>query len=125
MDTKKVIREFFHHFEKMDVEGMLPLTAPHAIAISPTLGKKEIKSHYQELFSKSKRIKIVIKDIFINPDNPLRAAAFFSWGWESKHGVVLTFDIVIIFEMNAHGKIQEIQIIYDAQAAREAFRKEG
>jgi ketosteroid isomerase-like protein len=125
VDARKIIRDFYHQFEKMDLEAILSLFAPHAIAISPTLGKKEIEPFYRELFAKSKRNKVVIKDIFVNPDHPQRAASFSSWGWETKHGEIMTFEVVVIFEMNTHGKIQQIQIIYDAQAARDALRKEG
>lgn len=126
MDSRKIIRDFYHHFEKMDIEGLIPLFAPHAMIESPTLGKKEPRTFYRELFSKTKRFKINIKDIFVNPDKPHRAAAFLDFGWETKHGGdLMTFDGVVIFEMNPQGKIQHILIIYDAQAAREALRKVG
>jgi ketosteroid isomerase-like protein len=124
MDSRKIIKDFYHQFEKMDLDGLLSLFAPHAIAISPTLGKKEIEPFYRELFTKTKRNKVVIKDIFVNPDHPQRAAAFTSWGWETKHGEIMTFEVVVIFETNPQGKIQQIQIIYDAEAARVALRKE-
>lgn len=92
---------------------------------SPTLGKKEAPAFYRELFSKAKRFKVVIKDIFVNPDKPQRAAAFASFSWETKHGDAMTFESVTIFEMNQQGKIQMIHIIYDAQLARDALRKAG
>lgn len=126
MDARKTIRDFYHHFEKMDLNGLLPLFAPHAKIESPTLGKKEAEPFYRELFSKTKKFKVDIKDIFVNPDKPHRAAVFLSFGWEPKNdNHMMSFQGVVIFEMNPQGKIQSIQIIYDAQAARDAMRKAG
>ncbi len=125
MDARKIIREFYQQFEKMDPEALFPLFAPNARVESPTLGKKEAQAFYRELFSKSRRFKVIIHDIFINPDNPQRAAAFVKFGWETKQGDAMTFEGVIIFEMNPEGKILLVQIIYDAQLAREALRKVG
>lgn len=125
MDMRKTIRDFYHHFEEMDIDGILSLCAPHTMVESPTLGKKEVKPFYQELFSKTKRIKTVLKDIFVNPDKPQRAAAFASFNWETKHGDNMNFESVVIFEMNQQGKIQMLHIIYDAQQARDALRKAG
>jgi len=125
MDARKVIRDFYQQFEKMNLEALLPLFAPHAMVESPTLGKKEYQLFYRELFSKTKRIKVVIKDIFVNPDKPQRAAAFVNFNWDTKHGDAMTFEGVVIFEMNPQGKIQLIHIIYDAQLARDALRKVG
>jgi len=125
MDARKVIRDFYHHFEKMDLEALLPLFAPNAMVDSPTLGKKEAQPFYRELFSKSKRFKVVINDIFVNPDKPQRAAAYVNFSWETKQGDAMTFEGVAIFEMNPQGKIQLIHSIYDAQPARDALRKAG
>jgi hypothetical protein len=75
MDVKKIIQDFYHHFEKIDLNGLLPFFAPHAMVESPTLGKMEAHAFYRELFSKAKRFRVAIKDIFINPDKPQRAAA--------------------------------------------------
>jgi hypothetical protein len=123
VDAKKIIRDFYQHFEKMDLDALLSLFAPHARIESPTLGKMEAQPFYRELFSKTKRFKVVIKDIFINPDKPQRAAAFVNFGWETKQGDAMNFESVTIFELNPQGKIQMIHIIYDAQPARDALRK--
>ncbi|HEY2811224.1 MAG TPA: nuclear transport factor 2 family protein [Rhabdochlamydiaceae bacterium] len=123
MNVKKIIQDFYHHFEKKDLDGLIALFAPHARVESPTLGKMEAQPFYRELFSKTKHFKTTMKDIFINPDNPHRAATFLSASWETKNGDVLAFESVVIFEMNDQGKIQMIHIIYDAQRAREALRK--
>jgi hypothetical protein len=125
MDARKVIRGFYDHFMKMDLDGLLSFFAPHAQVESPALGKMEVKSFYQELFSKTKRFTGELKDIFVNPDNPRRAAAFGKYSWETKHGGTLTFESVVIFEMNQQDKIQMVHIIYDAQQARDALRKTG
>lgn len=126
MDARKVIRDFYHYFEKMDIEGLIPLFAPHAMVNSPTLGKKEAPAFYRELFSKAKRFKVVIHDIFVNPDKPNRLAAYTNFSWETKQGEAMTFEgTVVIFELDPQGKIKFIHIIYDAQRARDALRKAG
>ncbi len=125
MDARKVIKDFYHSFQKMDIEALIPLFAPHAMVESPTLGKMEAQSFYRELFSKTKRFKAVLKDFFVNPDNPHRVAAFGDFGWETKHGDNMNFESVVIFDMNQQDKIQMIHIIYDAQLARDALRKAG
>jgi len=125
MDARKVIRGFFDHFMKMDLDGLLSFFAPDALVESPALGKMEVESFYRELFSKTKRFKGEVKDIFVNPDNPQRAAAFGKYNWETKHGDTLIFESVVIFEMNQQNKIQMVNIIYDAQQARDALRKTG
>lgn len=123
MDIRKIIQEFYHDFEKMDLEKILSCFAPHAMVESPTLGKMEAHQFYRELFSKAKRFKASIKDIFINTDKPHRAAAYADFGWETKQGEVMHFESVCIFEINEHGKIKMLHIIYDAQRAREALLK--
>ncbi len=125
MDARKTLQDFYRHFEKKDLEGLLPLLAPHAMVDSPTLGKKEALAFYRELFSKTKAFKVIIKDLFVNPDKPHRVAAFTTFTWETMHGDKNSFETVVIFEMNPQGKIQHIHIIYDAQPAREALRKVG
>jgi hypothetical protein len=123
MDIRKIIQDFCKHFEKMDLEGLTPMFAQHAIVESPTLGKMEAVPFYRELFSKTKRFKAAIKDIFVNPDKPQRAAAFIDFGWVTKEGDDMGFESVVIFEVNQQGKIQMLHIIYDAQRARDALRK--
>lgn len=125
MDRRKVIRDFYHHFEKMNLEGVLALFDPRAMVHSPTLGKKDAPKFYREMFSKSKQIKVVINDIFINPDQPHRLAAFTNLRWKMKDGEDVNAEVIVIFEINAEGKIQMVHIIYDAQAARDALRKAG
>ncbi len=125
MDARKIIRDFYQHFEKLDLAAVLALFAPHAMVDSPTLGKMEAPAFYRELFSKSKGFKVILKDIFVNPDKPHRAAVFTNFTWQTKHGDKNTFEGIVIFEMNPQGKIQNVQIIYDAQQAREALRKVG
>src|SRR5690348_10941203 len=123
MDVRKIIQEFYHHFEKMDLEKILSCFAPHAMVESPTLGKMEAHLFYRELFSKAKRFKATLKDIFVNPDKPHRTAAYADFGWETKEGHMMYFESVCIFEINEHGKIKMLHIIYDAERARMALRK--
>jgi hypothetical protein len=119
----KTIRDFYNHFEKMDLDGIVTFFTSHATVESPTLGKMEARPFYRELFSKTKHLKTHIKDIFINPDNPHRAAVLGSLSWETKQGDTTHLESVVIFEFNPQGKIEMARIIYDAHKAREAFRK--
>jgi len=125
MDSRKVVRDFYHVFEKLDLKGLLPFFAPHAMVSSPTLGKKEAAPFYRELFSKTKRFKVMIKELFVNPDNPHRIAAFVNFTWETKESEVMVFEGVVIYEITPQGLIQNIEIIYDAQRARDAWKKAG
>lgn len=120
MDARQMIRDFYREFEKQNLKGVLSYFAPHAMIHSPTLGKKEAQIFYQELFSKTKNSNVVIKDLFVNPDNPRRVAAYVSFTF-ARNGFSHSFDGVSIFEMNSHEKIQQVEIIYDAQKAREAL----
>ena len=92
---------------------------------SPTLGKKEASVFYPELFSKTNQIKLVIKDLFVNPDNPHRLAAYvnFAMTWKGEEGRSAIFEGVAIFDLNAQGKIQLVEVIYDAERAREEMAK--
>lgn len=125
MDVTKIVKDFYAKFEKMDLEGVLPLFAPNAMISSPTMGKKTPPVFYKELFSRTTRIRVVIKDILLSPENPNRAAAWTNFGWELKQGDNMTFEGIVIFEINAQGKIESLIVIYDAQLAREALRKAG
>jgi hypothetical protein len=125
MDYRKVAREFYREFEKMNLKGVLSFFAPHAMVHSPTLGKKEASVFYAELFSKTIQIKVVIKDLFVNPDNPHRLAAYvnfeMTWKGEAKRSGM--YEGVAIFDLNAQGKIQHVEVIYDAERAREEMAK--
>ena len=122
MDSRKVVRDFYREFEKQNLQGVLSHFAPHAMVHSPTLGKKDAQSFYKELFSQIKPTKVVIKDLFINPEKPHRVAAYVSFTF-AKNDFSHTFDGVVIFELNSHEKIQLVEIIYDAQKAREIWTK--
>lgn len=121
MDAKKVIQEFYREFESMNLKGVVAFFAPHAMVHSPVLGKKDPQAFYAELFSLTKAIKINLKDIFVNPDKPHRAAAYLTFTMETKKRESMSFDGVVIFELNAQGKIQSVEIIYDAERARKAM----
>lgn len=123
MDSRKIIRDFYHAFEKLDLEGILPLFALEAKIHSPTMGTMDPEPFYRDLFHKTKRIKVVLKDIFVNPDKSFRAAAYINMTWEIKVGSPVVFEGVMIFEMTPQHKIRQIDIIYDAARAREVLAK--
>ena len=95
MDYRKVIRDFYREFEKMNLKWVLSFFAPHAMVHSPTLGI------YPELFSKTNQIKLVIKDLFVNTDNPHRLAAYvnFAMNWKGEEGRSARFEGVAIFDL--------------------------
>lgn len=125
MDYRKVVRDFYREFEKMNLKGVLSFFAPHGMVHSPTLGKKEASVFYPELFSKIHQIKLVMKDLFVNPDNPHRLAAYahIAMTWKGEEAGAAIFEGIAIFDLNAQGKIQLVEVIYDAERAREGMAK--
>jgi hypothetical protein len=120
MDFRKVVRDYSREFENMNTKGLLAFFAPHAKIHSPVFGHKDPSAFYAEAFSRTKSIKVDIKDIYVNPDRPHHLAAHLTFKWELKTAPAMDFEGVVLYDLSPQGKIQRIDIIYDAERARHA-----
>lgn len=120
MDKQGVIKAYFHGLEKVSYEDIIKLFSPNAVVHSPLYGKVEAACFYKELFADTQNSKIVLKNIFVSPDQPNTAAAHFIYSWTMKDGTFVQFECVDLFEF-ALDMIASLTIIYDTYHTRKEF----
>jgi len=121
---QEIIKAYFHGLEASSYNAIIQLFAPEAIIHSPLYGQTAAFKFYKELFSDTESSKIVLKNIFINPEDANTASAHFVYSWTLKDGALVHFDCVDIFEFAPNSdKIQSLTIIYDTYNTRKEFKR--
>lgn len=124
MDKQDVIKAYFRGLEKASYEDIIKLFSPDAVVHSPLYGKVEAVRFYKELFEDTQNSKIVLKNIFISPDQPNTAAAHFIYSWTMKDGTQVQFECVDVFYFALQNDtILSLTIIYDTYRTRKDFAR--
>jgi hypothetical protein len=124
MDKASILKAYFRGLEKSSYQDVIKLFSPKAIVNSPLYGQVEAFVFYKELFSDTNASKILLKNIFINPENPNTAAVHFIYFWTLKDGNEIKFECVDVFDfVPRQDKIQSLTIIYDTYQRRASFSK--
>ena len=112
------IKTYLHHLERGDVSAITALFAPSAKVHSPLFGTMHAAAFYQRLSHETTKSELKDPSVYLHESDPLRAVVSFTYHWTLTSGKTVSFPCVDLFGFNENGRIAELTILYDAQAAR-------
>lgn len=118
--AESISHQYLEALRQADLSSLLELFAPDAQVDSPLYGKQLATDFYRSLFQDTKASELEFLNIFIHADQ-LQFALYFRYHWTMENESKSSFEVVDIIELNEHGKINSLKIIYDTQHTRSAF----
>ncbi|PIN80492.1 hypothetical protein COV16_00820 [Candidatus Woesearchaeota archaeon CG10_big_fil_rev_8_21_14_0_10_34_8] len=118
MNPKQTMKNYVNALNKKSAEECINLFTKDGMVISPIYGEKKAVVFYKQLFDDSSDAQINLLNVFLS-DNKLAGACHFVFNWTLRNGNMVALNLVDVFEFSKNGKIKKLQIIYDAQKARE------
>jgi ABC-type arginine transport system ATPase subunit len=124
ISKEAIVKAYLDNLEADNVEGILSLFAEDGKVVSPIYGIQEARSFYLELSKDTRNSTLHFDGLFMEPDSN-RMVLVFDYEWTMENANRVTFKVVDIIELNGEHKITKLTIIYDADEARSALKKEA
>jgi hypothetical protein len=120
---ERIIKTYAQALKDNDYQTMISLFSQDAQVFSFQVGEKSPSDFFQNLFGKSDRTKVEIKNIFFDLDNKKRAAAYIYIESIWNKQTPIPFEAVDIFEFDQENKIKSLKIILDTYPIRKLKEK--
>jgi|GEM_PF-823103 len=118
MSSEKLIQSYCKALLENDLTAMLLLFSEQATVQSPLYPLMKASDFFRKLFQTTYRTKVKYKNVFSRSLLPGVIAAHLELAGGPKNGVLVEFEAVDIFELDANQKIQRLTIIYDTYPVR-------
>jgi hypothetical protein len=118
-----IVAAYLAAVEAGDVDAMLALFAEGAIVHSPLYGTLPATEFYPALFADTSSATLTLLGTMRGTSvegRPL-LSFLFHFDWRLPNGTSAPFDVVDIAELDDHGLISNIRIVYDTVDVRPAF----
>jgi len=121
MDPRASMLAYLEYLGSADIAGLRSLFAPNAKVLSPLYGELEATAFYDRLMEDTSASSLNLHHHWYD-EKSRRGALFFAYGWDMANGQFAQFDVVDIIDFNHLGEIEKLQIIYDTEATRSAWK---
>lgn len=113
-----IIQQYLAALASGDLELMKGLFRADAIVNSPLYGTMAAEAFYEQLFARTSKSVLRLKDIYNSVTRPSEWIGYFTYEWTLAGGELFTFDVCDLFRIDLErGLIAEVTIIYDTAAA--------
>jgi len=118
-----IVAAYLQAIRDGDAEAMLALFADGAIVHSPLYGTLRAAEFYPTLFADTSSATVTLLGTMRGTSVEGRAllSFLFHFDWVLPGGTPAPFDVVDVAELDDHGRISSIRIIYDTVDVRPAF----
>lgn len=114
MDHKKTIQKYYRRIQAQDYKGILALFSKKGWVVHPVFGKRGAGPFFKRLLSVSVVNRTRIKNLFVDPKQPNRVAAYLSDQVKTNEGEKYAIPhIVHVFDFSKEGTIKQITVIFD------------
>jgi SnoaL-like domain len=118
-------RHATEHLSAGDSEQLISLFASDGVVNSPLYGKLQAKDFYPALFSDTSASVLTLRKTLQSVDGDTTTIAFwFDFDWTLADGTPAPFTVVDVAELDEHGLIQQLHIVYDTHPLRESWTRQ-
>jgi hypothetical protein len=122
MNVQELCDEYLAAMNAGDLERVLALYEPDAQVVSPLYGTMPAKQFYTELFADTGRSETRCINRFDASSHAPAIALQFHYRWTLADGVVVEFNCVDVFALNAErNRFAGLTIVYDTAPLRAVF----
>ena len=122
MDVDRLVHEYLASLEIGDAKRVIALFAPDGIVESPLYGTMPAAEFYPALFADTASSRLTLRATMIGSTEVRTVVSFwFDFDWTLSTGEPAPFTVVDVAELDEHGLIEGLHIVYDTFPIRDAF----
>lgn len=121
----RLVASYLSALAGADVPGVLALFAKDGVVNSPLYGVLPATEFYPALFADTAESKLTLKATMAGEREGRAVISFwFDFDWTLASGEPAPFTVVDVAELDDHGLIAELHIVYDTAPLRDAFNRQ-
>ena len=117
MNIVDIANTYLRALQEADIDKILSLFSDDGIVKSPLYGTLPTAEFYTRLLDDTQSSRLTLRDIFSSTSGS-SFALFFEYEWILINEKNVVFEVVDIIHLDENGKINALNIIYDAHKAR-------
>ena len=121
-DVDHLVNEYLASLEAADADRVIALFAPGGIVESPLYGTMTAAEFYPALFADTADSRLTLRTTMTGSTEGRTVISFwFDFDWTLSTGEPAPFTVVDVAELDEHGQIELLHIVYDTFPIRDAF----
>ena len=121
-DVDHLVNEYLAGLEAADADRVIALFAPDGIVESPLYGTMPAAEFYPVLFTDTASSRLTLRARMTGSTEGRAVISFwFDFDWTLSTGEPAPFTVVDVAELDEHGLIERLHIVYDTHPIRDAF----
>jgi len=121
-DIDRLVREYLASLEAAEADRVIALFAPGGIVDSPLYGTMPAAEFYPALFADTASSRLTLRATMTGSTDGRTVVSFwFDFDWTLSTGEPAPFTVVDVAELDEHGLIERLHIVYDTHPIRDAF----
>lgn len=121
-DVDHLVNEYLASLEAADADRVIALFAPDGIIESPLYGTMLAAEFYPALFADTASSRLTLRATMTGSTEGRTVVSFwFDFDWTLSTGKPAPFTVVDVAELDEHGLIERLHIVYDTHPIRDAF----
>ncbi|OJW01511.1 MAG: hypothetical protein BGO47_12910 [Microbacterium sp. 67-17] len=121
-DVDRLVHEYLASLEAADADRVVALFAPGGMVESPLYGTMPAAEFYPVLFADTASSRLTLRTTTTGSTEGRTVVSFwFDFGWILSTGQPAPFTVVDVAELDQHGMIERLHIVYDTFPIRDAF----
>lgn len=121
-DVDRLVHEYLAGLEAADADRVIALFAPGGIVESPLYGTMPAAEFYPALFADTASSRLTLRATMTGSTAGRTVVSFwFDFDWILSTGQPAPFTVVDVAELDQHGLIERLHIVYDTFPIRDAF----
>ncbi|MDZ7930083.1 MAG: nuclear transport factor 2 family protein [Rhodococcus sp. (in: high G+C Gram-positive bacteria)] len=122
----ELVATYLDALHRGDLGAILGLFAPGAVVHSPLYGPMPAPEFYRALFADTASSELTSKGVAEGRTSggALLITFWFHFDWRLPSGEAAPFDVVDVAELDEHGLVTSLSIVYDTVDVRPTFERE-
>lgn len=122
MNVSRLVDEYLASLEAADADRVLALFTADGIVDSPLYGTLPASEFYPLLFADTASSRLTLRATMTGAQEGGAVVSFwFDFDWTLSTGEPAPFTVVDVAELDHHGLIERLHIVYDTAPIRDAF----
>jgi hypothetical protein len=118
-----LVKTYLRALSDADAALAIGLFTPDGIVISPLYGELPARDFYPVLFADTAESVLSLRKTLLSPDGST-LAFWFDFGWVLADGTPAPFTVVDVAELDEHGLISRLHIVYDTHPIRDSWTRQ-
>lgn len=121
-DVDRLVNEYLESLEAADADRVIALFTSGGIVESPLYGTMPAAEFYPALFADTAGSRLTLRTTMTGSTEGRTVVSFwFDFDWTLSTGEPAPFTVVDVAELDEHGLIERLHIVYDTHPIRDAF----